>query len=86
MTAKMKPATPLPSFDTMYAFLKARYKAERFHLRDDASWGPDYSKCVTQSAMETLKETGIGFIGRFESVTGYTVKYNAFLCELGEDA
>lgn len=83
---KHTPATPLPSFDAMYAFLKAHYKAERFHLRDDVMWGHDYSKCVTNSALEALQQTGVGFIGRFESVTGYTVKYTALLRELGEEA
>ena len=79
MTTKHTPNTPQPSFDAMYAFLKARYKAERFHLRDDTTWGHDYSKCVTKSALEALQRTGTGFIGRFESATGYAVKYNATL-------
>lgn len=69
----------LPTFDAMYAFLKERYKAERFHLRDGTAWCPDYSKVVARSALEQLAQTGVGYISHYESVTGKVVKYNAQL-------
>lgn len=71
----------LPAFEALYAFLRARYKAERFELMAGA-WCPDYPKVVTQSAMDHLEQCGWSCVGQYESVTGRAVYYGPDLNEL----
>ena len=80
------PDKRLPSFDALYAFLKARYRTDRFEGRNGA-WCQDYSRLITQGALEHLELRGSSCIGHFEAGRGDVIWYDASLEEISyEDA
>ena len=72
----MTATTSKPTIKQMRAFLKARYKHDRFEGRDGTTWGENYSLIVAQSHLDDLIANGYGFISKFESATGQVVKYS----------
>ena len=71
----------MTTYDELYAFLKARYKHERFEGRNDRDC-PDYSHIVTRGRMADLERRGYDLISRHESATGQAIFFNAALAEL----
>lgn len=71
----------MPTYEELYAFLKARYKHERFAGRDSQDWGGNvpYSETVTWGRLKHLERFGFDLISRHESATGEGVYYNANL-------
>lgn len=78
----MMSMTALPSYDDLYAFLKANYKHERFAGRDNRDGWGDYSGDVTRSRMTSLARQGWDLISRYESRTGEIVIFSAALAIL----
>lgn len=68
----------MTTYDDLYAFLKARYKSERFEGRNDRDF-PDYAHIVTRHRLEDLERQGYDIISRHESVTGEMVVFDAEL-------
>jgi hypothetical protein len=73
-----------PSLDEMHAFLRERYKYERFEGRDGTAWCQNYSWVVAQSHLDYLREHGHGWISMYESATGRAIKYDTKLQVLQE--
>lgn len=73
-----------PTYDALYAFLKSRYKRERFEGRNDRDY-PNYSGLLTQGRLRTLEERGWDMISRHESMTGEAIMYNMVLQEFATD-
>lgn len=57
----------MPTREALYDFLKSNYLHQRFEGRNNASWGTDYSKCVTESAYRDLEENGYALISHHSS-------------------
>lgn len=78
----------LPTFDQMYAFLREHYLHSRFEGRDTPAWNFQgrYPDIITRAALNTLKQTGVGFIGPYEAASGRVIKYDAKLNVLNPDA
>lgn len=73
----------MPDYETLYAFLKAHYKAERFEGRNDRDY-PDYSHLVARGSMEYLAIRGYDAISQHESVTGQLFIFDQQLQELAQ--
>jgi hypothetical protein len=70
-------AAVLPTLAQMHAFLRKRYKHERFEGRNSGAWCADYSTVVSRSSLESLMLHGVAHISRYESNTGEPVRYVA---------
>lgn len=72
-------------FTSLYNFLRENYLHSRFEGSLNRKDFPDYPKLVTQSSMDQLRETGIGFISMYESRSGRVIIFNADLNILNPD-
>jgi hypothetical protein len=72
----------MPTYEELYAFLKAHYKHERFEGRNADPYHPDYSHIVTRGRMRDLEKQGYDLISRHESRTGERVIFDRRLQEL----
>ncbi len=77
--AALRSAAASLSVLDVHAFLKSRYKPDRFELRDTAEWGSAYSMTVAQSTLDHLIEHGACLISSHESVTGQVVFFDGML-------
>lgn len=78
------PAQPItmPTYDELYAFLKARYKHARFEERNTHPGYEDYTACVTRSSMQALEQYGYDLISHHGSRTGETIMFDRQLQEI----
>lgn len=67
----------MPTFDTVYAFLKKHYKPARFEGR-----GKGYAERLTRSVMSELARLGYSLVSHHDSISGRAVWFNANLNEI----
>ena len=60
----------------VHAYLKSKYRHERFEGRNDEVWGEDYSMKIAQHHLDNLQKFGQSFISRHESAAGQVICYN----------
>lgn len=83
----LEPAQPiaLPSYDALYAFIKAHYKHERFEGRSTEAYArgySDYAERVVLGHMDWLERLGYSLISHHESNTSEMVIFDRLLQEL----
>lgn len=74
------------NFESVYGFLRENYLHSRFEGSGHCKDFPDYPERVTQSTIEQLSETGVGYISKFESRTGTTIIFDKHLNVINKDA
>lgn len=67
------------TLEQVHAFLKPRYKHDRFEGRNNTTWGTDYSATVAKSALWCLQRHGYTIIPLHESVTGESLIFDGEL-------
>ena len=79
--------TELPSYDDLYAFIKAEYKNSRFEGRNsDPYWGPEHSSRIVRDYMAELEQRGVAMISRHESQRNQSLTFDCYLSFLDLDA
>jgi len=60
-----------PTFEQVYAFLKANYRPSRFHNH----WDTEKATRVTQMYIDDLEKFGVGHVSRHEDIKGQGFKF-----------
>jgi hypothetical protein len=76
---------PMPTIESMYAFLRSRYLHSRFEGSESVKDFPDYAQTVANSSLDQLLQTGIGCISMYESNNGRDVWFDRSLTILNPD-
>lgn len=82
---------PMPSFESLYAFIRDEYLNSRFEGRN-AHWpkgvpeGGTYSELIAKGYMDVVEKTGEGVISHFESRRGKYVRFNRALQIINPDS
>lgn len=76
MNSQIAADFPVPSFETVYAFIRERYKHDRFEGRNGPVNGENYSRGIVDSYLETLRSTGYSCVSHYESKTGEAIYFD----------